>query len=260
MGDNKHNVAIEICHDGVQKSSKTAISVTPVVVKLTSMAAGVRFKNDSMHMVALLPPQYSNLDVYLTPVVQELVFLRKEGAFFVTPTGQRVLSKVFVHIVEGDLRALPGFVGLKQDPAPVGCPGCMIVGRRENQTTRYRNGMRPSRPKENKSVSAADDTGLGFDGKDHKHNAFVRPFDEDTANRCPLIGAAVPNVINKVAMCYAHAAKNFVETIFKAAAGRFHETTPPWACTTAAVEAYETRLLAITTAMPHGQVKSPFQV
>lgn len=260
MGGDKHNVAIEICHDGVQKSSKTATSVTPVVIKLTSMTSSSRFKNDSMHMAALIPPHYSNLDIYLTPVVQELVYLRKEGVNISTPSGECHTSRVLVHIVEGDLRALPGFVGMKQDPAEIGCPGCTIRGIRENKTTRYRNGAGPCPPRDTGSVTAANDADYGFDGKDRNGNAIIKPYDERGCNRCPLLGAAVPDIIGKVAMCFAHAAKNFVETIFKAAAGRFHDSLPPWAVTPAAVETFETRLLAITTAMPHETVKSPFQV
>lgn len=126
MGHDPHNVAVSICLDGVQKSSRTQQSVTPVVVKIESASARIRFKEHAMHMLTLIPPCYSALDTYLRPAVHELASLREHGATIVLADGRTVVSRVLVVQLCGDYRALPGLIGTFRDPSRHACVYCKV--------------------------------------------------------------------------------------------------------------------------------------
>lgn len=213
-GNSRYSVALSICIDGVQKSTQTQKTITPIMIKIESLPASVRYKGSFQHCAGIIPPGYSNLDLYLSPLVQELMVYMQTGARVILANNTIVYAKVKMLMAGGDLRALPALIGIWRDPSPRGCPVCQIRGQTLGFTTRYKESKERAAEKDGALSCADDNHGDSFDEVDANGLDFVRPVDGQEFKRCPLIGALM-NPISQSAYCFAHGLKNFCVLMFE---------------------------------------------
>lgn len=214
-GDSRWNVAISMALDGVQKSNLTQKNITPIMVKIDSLPPSLRYKLDFLHCVGIIPSGYANLDLYLSVPLQEIAVLCHRGLDVNLKDGTVQRVRVKLMKVEGDLRALPGIIGIWRDPSPTGCPDCTLLGERLGRTTRFKERASRALPKRAILSRASDDNGVGPDSIDDNDVPMVLPADGDQFKRCPILGAVLDDVITQSVYCYAHGVKNFNVTIFK---------------------------------------------
>lgn len=246
----KYNMCISISADGVQKSALTDKTVFPVMLRVESTATNLKSDDNLLHLAALTPGNYKNLNMYLCVLAAELHILGGQGTQVdIAGIGVRTV-RVATVLLGGDMRALQSLAGKFRDPAVHhACPNCDIVGTRHGANrTVYKESERITMP-----YVEGDSLGPKF-------------------KQVPVLGYGIPHIEETLAICFAHNVKNGVQRIFSMHGdvgsakfsqelrsleprGRFPAGIP-WLVDVQRVNTFEVRILhAVWGRKP----KSPFQ-
>lgn len=258
--DSKYNLAISISGDGVTKSALTVKTVFPLSIRVESVNRRAKSDLNVQHMVALVPGDYGDLQLYLCLLSAELKKLAELGAEIDIPGVGIRRVRVCTILIAADCRALQSLAGKYRDPAlQYACPNCLITGRRyENRTVYVEEERGPA-----EEYRLGDSTGPRF--------------------KCiPSLGYGVRNIEETLAICYAHNLKNVIVRIFEmhgnVGAAKLTDAlrtadekrpvrkrtrsvagsadTVPWRCDGHKVTVLEARILHAVSGMTP---KSPFQ-
>lgn len=147
--ESKHNFGVALTADGIQRSSVSVKSFWPVMVRLETLPVCMRYKVKNMHVAMLLPSSMRNMDLFLTPLVDELCCLR--GGVTMEIKRSKPMRDITADVrggivtVSGDLRAIPKMMRKVRDPALRGaCLKCDLVGTRWHNRTVYVTSANPT--------------------------------------------------------------------------------------------------------------------
>ena len=193
---------------------------------------------------------YSNQDVYLHKLVQELIDFKAGVEIMINGVPTRV--RVCLLTAEGDLRALPDLLGKFRDPAKLfACLDCKIPATRLGaHRAAYLQELHPCPPYDEKSPTSTE------------------------YKRTAVLGCATPDSLHELgAYCNGHGIKNSMGHIFRIHCdvgiskfsklrdleakrwGHISGNNPPWKADESKIIGFEFRLIHAKFAKPP---KSPF--
>ncbi|OAD71018.1 hypothetical protein PHYBLDRAFT_148233 [Phycomyces blakesleeanus NRRL 1555(-)] len=143
------DIAVALLSDGFVNQKKSKQQLTIVHVMILNYDPSIRYTDEYLIQLAIIPGKPVDLDSFLLPIIDEVISLGKYGLIIKKFDGERIVGKVHMVMASGDIPQVTKYCHHKGHNSRYGCRVCEVLGEASlrGRGMYFKNCSAPLRPK-----------------------------------------------------------------------------------------------------------------